>query len=132
MLTNSQLLEIIGADRSVNTNGNKKGQPTFSVDVEELLRRSASNEGRNSGGHWQQQQQPQRHQQHQIQQQTAIDVGPRNMQSGLGSVAVNLPKAYISSLLFGRPTSVLVPSLAVNFNKKAEPKENVFMHFGRK
>lgn len=66
----------------------------------------------------------------QQQQQPAISVSTRSMQSSRPN-NLNSPKAYISSLLYGRQGSSSMPNYT-GFNKKAEPKENFFMHFGRK
>lgn len=47
--------------------------------------------------------------------------------------AYGSPKSYISRLLFGQPVEMQRNSLAsvqTGFNKKAEPKSNLFMHFG--
>lgn len=49
------------------------------------------------------------------------------------STAYSSPKTYISRLMFGQPMeiqqSVLSP-VQPSYNKKAEPKSNLFMHFG--
>lgn len=66
----------------------------------------------------------------QQQQQPAISISTRSMQSSRSN-SLNLPKAYISSLLYGRQGASSMPHYGT-FNKKAEPKENFFMHFGRK
>lgn len=59
-----------------------------------------------------------------------ISLSTRSMQSARSNT-LNLPKAYISSLLYGKQSSSALPSLG-SYNKKAEPKGNFFMHFGRK
>lgn len=65
------------------------------------------------------------------QQHQSINVSTRSIQPGRGST-LNLPKAFIPSLLFDRHGSSSSMSGFGSFNKKAEPKDNFFMHFGRK
>lgn len=60
----------------------------------------------------------------------AISLSTRSMQSARSNT-LNLPKAYISSLLYGKQSSSALPNIG-SYNKKAEPKGNFFMHFGRK
>jgi len=59
-----------------------------------------------------------------------ISVSTRSMQNHRPNT-LSLPKAYISSLLYGRQGSSSIQNFGT-FNKKAEPKDNFFMHFGRK
>lgn len=63
---------------------------------------------------------------------SAINVSSRSVPM-TRSTAYSSPKTYISRLMFGQPMeiqqSVLSP-VQPSFNKKAEPKSNLFMHFG--
>lgn len=63
-------------------------------------------------------------------QQPSISVSTRSIQTPLQRANTLLPNNYISALLYSRQS----PSLSSQgfLNKKAEPKSNVFMHFGRK
>lgn len=66
-------------------------------------------------------------QQQSQQEASAFSVSTRSMMQRPGTIN----KAYISSLLFGKGSlSSALPGLS--YIKKAEPKENLFMHFGRK
>lgn len=68
----------------------------------------------------------------QQEQNSNINLNTRSsMQSSTRSNMMNLPKGFISNILYGRSNSASIPSFAT-FNKKAEPKDNFFMHFGRK
>lgn len=64
----------------------------------------------------------------------SISISTRSMHSpGRQATTLSLPKAFVSTLFHGgrqgSPSSM--PSFGA-YNKKAEPKENFFMHFGRK
>lgn len=64
------------------------------------------------------------------QQQGPIAVNARSPMQGSRN-GLSLPKKFITNMLYGRSSasSLAVPNYGV-YNKKAEPKDNFFMHFG--
>lgn len=76
-------------------------------------------------------------QEQQLVEQAAISVATRSPHGGnvagiRGSVSSLGAKNYISALLLGRASTPSQISSFGPFIKKAEPKDNIFMHFGRK
>lgn len=67
--------------------------------------------------------------QEQQQQQQTISLNTRSMQSARSSAS--LPESYVSNFLYGKQIASSLPNIG-SYNKKAEPKGNFFMHFGRK
>lgn len=63
-------------------------------------------------------------------QQQTISLNTRSMQSARSSVN-SLPESYVSNFLYGKQIASSLPNIG-SYNKKAEPKGNFFMHFGRK
>lgn len=89
------------------------------------------NEGANQANADSQQQQQQQQQQQSGEEQPAINVSSRSIRGN----TLTIPKAFISTLMgHGRQGAGMSQGSmgSFGFNKKAEPKNNLFMHFGRK